>query len=270
MFHPTKNDQFARHAGTCWRGVLENLGRCPRLDDADSWKICRTISFSIHERGNKMISGVNPDRRVLSGGWFGRVAVFTHSQGDFVMRKLIAVSLLLVVPVIFLSAEAADKEKMATGPTKAIVTIHPAGKSKVHGIITFTQKDGYIEIAGEVTGLTPGLHGFHVHEFGDCSMPDALCAGGHFNPTGAPHGAPDSAKRHVGDLGNIKAGDDGKAVVSMKDKVIALHGTNSIIGRGIIIHAKADDLKTQPTGDAGARVGCGVIGIANPKPMMKK
>ena len=95
----------------------------------------------------------------------------------------------------------------------------------------------------ELTGLTPGEHGFHVHEFGDCSMADGTCAGGHFNPTGAPHGGPDDAKRHVGDLGNIKADASGKATYKRVDKMLALNGPNSIIGRSIIVHAAPDDLE---------------------------
>jgi Cu-Zn family superoxide dismutase len=147
----------------------------------------------------------------------------------------------------------------------AVAVVHPLGENKVKGKVTFTQKEGGVEIVAELTGLTPGEHGFHVHEFGDCSMADGKCAGGHFNPTGAPHGGPDSAERHAGDLGNIKAGADGKATYKRLDKMVSLNGRNSVIGRSVIIHAKADDLKTQPSGDAGDRIGCGTIGIADPK-----
>jgi Cu-Zn family superoxide dismutase len=149
--------------------------------------------------------------------------------------------------------------------THAVAVVHPLGESKVQGKVTFTQKSGGVEIVAELTGLEPGEHGFHVHEFGDCSMADGTCAGGHFNPTGAPHGGPDDAKRHVGDLGNIMVDDSGKATYKRLDKLVALNGKNSIIGRSVIVHAGRDDLTTQPSGDAGARVGCGVIGIADPK-----
>jgi Cu-Zn family superoxide dismutase len=149
--------------------------------------------------------------------------------------------------------------------THAVAVVHPLGDGKVKGKVTFTQKNGGVEIAAELSGLAPGEHGFHVHEFGDCSMADGTCAGGHFNPTGAPHGGPDDAKRHAGDFGNIKADDSGKATYKRLDKMVALNGKNSIIGRSVIVHAGRDDLKTQPSGDAGARVGCGVIGIADPK-----
>ncbi len=149
--------------------------------------------------------------------------------------------------------------------TKAVAVIHALGDHKVSGTVTFTQLSDGVEIVAELTGLQPGQHGFHVHEFGDCSMVDGKCAGGHFNPTGAPHGGPDSEKRHVGDLGNLKADGEGKVAYKRVDKVISLNGANSIIGRSIIIHAKPDDLKSQPAGDAGDRIGCGTIGIADPK-----
>lgn len=150
--------------------------------------------------------------------------------------------------------------------TMAVAVVHGLGDSKVKGKVTFTQKEEGVEIVAEVTGLAPGEHGFHVHEFGDCSMADGKCAGGHFNPTKQPHAGPDDAKRHVGDLGNLKANDDGKASYNRTDKLISLNGPNSIIGRSVIVHAKPDDFKTQdPPGNAGARIGCGTIGIADPK-----
>lgn len=148
---------------------------------------------------------------------------------------------------------------------EAVAVLHPTAKNDVRGVIRFVQKGEYVEITGELTGLKPGLHGFHVHEFGDCSAPDGKSAGDHFNPTNMPHGAPTDPKRHVGDLGNIKADEAGKAVVNMRDNVIKLNGPHSIIGRALVVHDGADDLKTQPSGDAGDQVACGVIGIANPK-----
>jgi Cu-Zn family superoxide dismutase len=149
--------------------------------------------------------------------------------------------------------------------TKAVAKIDPLGESGVKGKVTFTKQADGVLIEAELTGLQPGEHGFHVHEFGDCSMADGTCAGGHFNPTGAPHGGPDDAERHAGDFGNIKADQSGNATYKRVDKHIALGGPNSIIGRSVIIHADPDDLKSQPSGNAGARIGCGVIGIADPK-----
>jgi Cu-Zn family superoxide dismutase len=149
--------------------------------------------------------------------------------------------------------------------TKAICVVQPLGQSKVAGKVVFTQQRGGVEINAELTGLAPGEHGFHVHEFGDCSMADGTCAGAHFNPTGAPHGGPDDEQRHAGDFGNVNADSSGKATYKRVDNMISLNGRNSIVGRSIIVHADPDDLKTQPSGNAGARVGCGVIGIADPK-----
>ena len=113
-----------------------------------------------------------------------------------------------------------------------------------------------------VKNLTAGRHGFHIHEYGDCSAVDATSAGGHFNPQNKPHGAPDSAERHVGDLGNIEANQACLAVTDFVDPRLSLEGPQAIIGRSVIVHAKADDLKSQPTGAAGARLACGVIGYA--------
>ncbi len=132
------------------------------------------------------------------------------------------------------------------------------------GTVTFTKTDDAVQVVADVTGLTPGEHGFHIHEFGDCSATDATSAGGHFNPTHKPHGAPDAAERHVGDLGNLEADASGKAHLEWKDKVMKLTGEDSIVGHAMIVHQKADDLKTQPTGNAGGRVACGVIGVAKP------
>jgi len=147
-------------------------------------------------------------------------------------------------------------------PLRAIAVLHPAQGDDVHGTITFREVVDGVRVEGEITGLAPGKHGFHVHEFGDCSAPDASSAGGHFNPTNQPHGAPDSSERHEGDMGNVEADSSGVAKVNYLDHVLSFVGAKSLIGRAVIVHAKADDLKSQPAGDAGARVACGVIGWA--------
>jgi Cu-Zn family superoxide dismutase len=183
------------------------------------------------------------------------------------MKKLAAAGLTLVVPILVLGNWAGavdDAPPAAAKIIKAVAIMHHTAKGKGSGWVAFVQKGDTVEITGEIKGLPPGEHGFHIHEFGDCSAPDATSTGGHFNPTGKKHGAPDAEERHVGDLGNIKADEDGKAVIKMTDKVIRLDGPNSIIGRGVIIHLDADDFKTQPTGNAGGRVAVGVIGVAKP------
>lgn len=153
---------------------------------------------------------------------------------------------------------------LAGETTKAIAVLSAASGSSVAGTVTFTAASDGVLVVADITGLKPGLHGFHIHEFGDCSAPDGKSAGGHYNPTKHEHAGPDAEMRHMGDLGNIEADASGKAHLERKDKMLKLSGENSIIGYGVIVHEKADDLKTQPTGDAGGRVACGVIGVAKP------
>ncbi len=148
--------------------------------------------------------------------------------------------------------------------TKAIAVLHPTEGSKVHGMVTFAKEGGKVKVVAHIQGLTPGKHGFHIHEWGDCSSKDGMAAGGHFNPASAPHGAPNAAERHAGDLGNIEANQEGMAHLEWTDPVMKLSGAGSIIGRGVIVHTNPDDLKTQPTGNAGGRLACGVIGVAKP------
>ena len=169
------------------------------------------------------------------------------------------------MPMVLVSAAPPREREGGGGPQYAVAVVHPTAQGKAQGVIWFTQRGDHVEINGEITGLTPGLHAFHVHEFGDCHSPDAMSTGPHFNPTGMPHGGPDHEKRHVGDLGNIRADESGKAVIDIKDTLVQLHGPHSIIGRAIIVHADPDDLKSQPAGNAGARIGCGIVGIAKPK-----
>jgi len=152
--------------------------------------------------------------------------------------------------------------EMKGGITRCIAVLHPTKGNSVSGIVKFEAVEGGVHIIADLTGLTPGKHGFHIHEFGDCSSDDGSSAGGHFNPNGMPHSMPASEQRHVGDLGNIEADKDGKAHLDYVDSMISFSGKNSIVGRGVIVHEKEDDLKTQPTGAAGARVACGVIGVA--------
>jgi Cu-Zn family superoxide dismutase len=152
----------------------------------------------------------------------------------------------------------------AQEPAKAIAVLHPTAGNNVTGLVTFSKSGDEIKVVADVTGLTPGKHGFHVHEFGDCSSSDGNSAGGHFNPKHKQHGAPDASDRHACDLGNIEADASGKAHLEWSDKVMKLSGADSIVGHSVIVHEKVDDLKTQPTGNAGGRLACGVIGVAKP------
>lgn len=149
-----------------------------------------------------------------------------------------------------------------TPAKKAVALVAPTKGNSVDGVVTFTQESRGIRIVADIHNLTPGEHGFHIHEWGACNCDDAVCAGDHFNPTHTRHGARESKERHIGDLGNIKADELGNAHIDIIDGVISLNGPHSIIGRSVIIHEKADDLKSQPSGNAGKRVACGVIGIA--------
>jgi superoxide dismutase, Cu-Zn family len=145
-------------------------------------------------------------------------------------------------------------------PTKAVAQLAPTEGNEVRGTVSFTQEPGGIRVIADVSGLTPSAkHGFHIHEHGDCSAPDATSAGGHFNPKGKPHGGPDDEERHVGDLGNLEADENGVARLEFVDRHLSFSGDASIIRRSVIVHAKEDDLKSQPTGDAGPRIACGVI-----------
>lgn len=180
-------------------------------------------------------------------------------------------ALLAATPVAaaaLVAAQVADSRPAATARAAsdhAVAVLQPARDRKVRGTIHFHKRPSGVHVAGMITGLTAGKHGFHVHEYGECSAPDFSSAGEHFNPTGAPHGSPKDARRHVGDLGNVEAGAGGTVALDYTDPHLRFEGDRSILGRGVIVHEKADDFKTQPTGDAGGRLACGVIGVAKPE-----
>lgn len=146
---------------------------------------------------------------------------------------------------------------------KAVAVIHPTEGNDVSGVVTFEEVDEGVQVHAEVEGLSEGPHGFHIHKYGDCTAPDASSAGGHYNPNNNEHGAPTDSTRHMGDMGNIEANAQGNATLDYVDSHIKLNGSNSILGRGVIVHGGKDDLTSQPSGAAGPRLGCGVIGIAN-------
>ena len=179
---------------------------------------------------------------------------------NYLRASFVGLTVLLLGSSIALAQTPAAK---SAASAKGIAVLHPTAGNKVSGTVTFTPVTDGVQVQAEITGLTPGKHGFHVHEFGDCSAADGSSAGGHFNPTNKPHAAPNAAQRHVGDMGNIEADASGKAKLDYVDHHMSLsNDETSVIGRAVIVHAKADDLKSQPSGDAGARVACGVIGWA--------
>ncbi|XP_020582252.1 superoxide dismutase [Cu-Zn], chloroplastic [Phalaenopsis equestris] len=141
------------------------------------------------------------------------------------------------------------------------------GDSKVEGVVTLIQEDdGPTTVNVRVTGLTPGSHGFHLHEFGDTTN-GCISTGAHFNPKGLTHGAPEDEVRHAGDLGNIVANADGIAEATIVDNQIPLEGPNSVVGRAFVVHELEDDLGkgghelSLTTGNAGGRLACGVVGL---------
>jgi superoxide dismutase, Cu-Zn family len=147
-----------------------------------------------------------------------------------------------------------------TGGPAAQVQLQPTKGSEARGRVEFRQRDGGLEIVATVSGLTPGQHGFHIHEKGDCSAPDATSAGGHFNPTGQPHGHPAHDHHHLGDMPMLQADASGSATLKSFLPGLSLDGKPSgILGRAVIVHADPDDFRTQPTGNSGARVACGVV-----------
>ena len=153
--------------------------------------------------------------------------------------------------------EQQDEERTAKA------TMEAASGSKVSGEATFSDGgDGKVKFELTASNLTPGEHAVHIHEKGDCSAEDASSAGGHWNPTMKPHGKRgDGTSYHKGDIGNMSVGNDGKGTMTMTIDGWSIGGADStnVVGKSVIIHEKADDFKTQPSGNAGGRVSCGVI-----------
>jgi Cu-Zn family superoxide dismutase len=145
------------------------------------------------------------------------------------------------------------------GPT-ATAVIEGRSGSRLTGTATFTQNGSAVHVVIDLANAPEGIHGVHLHEKGDCSAPDATSAGGHFNPTGMQHGSPDAASHHAGDFGNMTIGSEGHGRLELDSTALTVApGDHSVAGRAIVIHAKADDMQTQPTGNSGARIGCGVV-----------
>ena len=160
---------------------------------------------------------------------------------------------------LLLTACAATSEQEE--PT-ATAVLQPRSGSQVHGTVKFTQIGDIVRISGEIVGHTKGPKGFHIHEKGDCSDPKAMSAGGHFNPQKGKHGGPYSPVKHAGDIGNLVFNDQGVAKVNITVGNISVSRdrADGIIGRALVVHMAPDDLKTDPTGNAGGRAACGVIG----------
>jgi Cu-Zn family superoxide dismutase len=205
--------------------------------------------------------------RVLSGGMSGSTkpkrsatvlaaASFSIHQGRSIMKK----HALAIVGLVALSGCA-----MMRPVPIAVADVQPTQGNTARGTVTFVERMGKIVADVELQGLTPGKHGIHIHEKGDCSAPDAMSAGGHYNPTNEPHGAPDAAKHHGGDFGNVTA--DASGNVSQKITIdtwrlgMGKTAQNTIGGHALVVHADADDLSSQPAGNSGKRIACGVIAM---------
>jgi Cu-Zn family superoxide dismutase len=147
---------------------------------------------------------------------------------------------------------------------KASAVIEAKSGSNVSGMGTFTDSNGMVTLELSVEGVPPGEHAVHIHDMGDCSDPGGMSAGGHWNPDMKDHGQWGVEPFHLGDIGNIMIGQDGKGSMTFGTDLWALGvgGKNDVVGHALMIHEKADDFVTQPTGNAGARIGCGVINIA--------
>jgi Cu-Zn family superoxide dismutase len=141
----------------------------------------------------------------------------------------------------------------------AVAKLEPTKGNATRGTVTFAQRMDKVYVTADVSGLSPGEHGFHMHEKGDCSSGDGMSTGGHWNPDNTPHG-PQSGPHHGGDMPSLVADASGNAKASFSlDGVTVAPGPKSVVGRGLIVHKDPDDYKTQPTGNAGARVACAVI-----------
>ncbi|HVR38322.1 MAG TPA: superoxide dismutase family protein [Thermoanaerobaculia bacterium] len=168
------------------------------------------------------------------------------------MKKLVFLAIALLV------AGGCASSKLPSAST----TLSSTSGSTAKGTVTFHQlKTGQVEITATLTGVPAGVHGFHLHDKGDCGD-NGNAAGGHFNPTSMPHGAPDATSHHAGDFGNVNADDSGNVSVTRTVSGITVtEGPNSVVGHAVILHGNPDDLTTQPTGNAGPRIACGVVAL---------
>ena len=145
------------------------------------------------------------------------------------------------------------------GPS-ATATLAPTSGNTAMGTVRFVQlADGSVDVTVDLTGVPPGIHGFHVHDKGDCGD-NGNAAGGHFNPSATAHGAPDAPAHHAGDFGNVTADASGNVSTKFNTRSVTVEaGAHSAVGHAVILHANPDDLATQPTGNAGGRIACGVV-----------
>lgn len=168
--------------------------------------------------------------------------------------------LLLQATTVALAVIAAGCSTTKASPPRAVAMLKPTSGNQASGTVWVTQEGDHVVVRAAVSGLTPNReHGFHVHEKGDCSAPDASSAGGHFNPNAKAHGPP-GAEHHAGDMPSLKADASGNATTSFEVKGVLLGtGSNDLMGKALVVHADPDDYATQPAGNSGKRIACGVM-----------
>ena len=179
-------------------------------------------------------------------------------------RKLVLlIALLAAFGLFIVGASQQQRQRPAQqAPRNAVAVITPTEGNAAHGVVKFSQDGRDVRVVAEIRGLDPGSkHGFHIHQFGDMTLPNGTSMGGHYNPRQTDHALPEKEVRHAGDLGNIQADENGVARLDRTFTGFSLGRRGSVMGRGVVIHALPDD-GGQPTGNAGARIGYGVIGFA--------
>jgi Cu-Zn family superoxide dismutase len=188
--------------------------------------------------------------------------IYNYAAGLLRIVTGIFAGTLIVASIAGCSSSHRTHDKATSVAYYARTVLQPLGGSKVSGQILFSEAFGKVKVEADVSGLDPNSkHGFHIHEYGDCTAADGSSAGGHYNPQGHPHGSPEINHRHAGDLGNLTADKNGRAKLEVLISRVSINGTlNPIIGRAVIVHKNPDDLISQPTGGAGDRIACGVIG----------
>ena len=177
----------------------------------------------------------------------------------------VGVAAALVAGVNCAAGEQGKAKGVGTGQEKkAVAAIESKSGSHVTGKATFREANGKVTLTLEIEGADPGTHAVHLHEKGDCTAPDGASAGGHWNPTHENHGKWGTPPFHRADIGNLEVGADGKGSLTMTTDLWSIGGApeTDVVGKAIIVHAKADDFTTQPTGNAGGRVACGVVALA--------
>ncbi|CRX38200.1 superoxide dismutase family protein [Estrella lausannensis] len=174
-------------------------------------------------------------------------------------KKRLALTALSMAIATFSLLTGCSEECECPDFKKAKALLEPIDGSNVKGVVTFIEEKRGVKIIADFTGLTPGEHGLIIHESNACSGPGAMDAGRHFNPSKAPHAGPNDSPRHAGDLGNVKADSKGKAHLERLDFVIRLDGPESILGKAIVVHKYRDDYISQPVGNTGAGLACGLI-----------